>query len=277
MKDSIEEQVRELTEGQGYLMLRDFFSPDQVAEARDLLYRFAEEEPERTSHFHGDESMNTQKRVWNLPGKGRVFQEMVSDRRLLEMMRPILGEDLMLSSWAANITYPGASAQEAHVDYPYWDLHKRENWPRTLNASFHLAVEVILMLDDFTVENGATAFMPGSQKRCAWPDEEEFDQKSLRAIGSAGTVMIFPALLWHAAQANQSQASRAALLASYTNKNIKPIEDWSRCISRESMEACPEAMQKLLGYGYAYPAVMDGLPARSSEGTRSQKNITEEV
>ena len=133
------------------------------------------------------------------------------------------------------------------------------------------------MLDDFTVENGATAFLPESQKRCAWPDPLEFEKNSLRATGSAGTVMVFPALLWHAAQANQSQGPRAALLASYTNKNIKPIEDWSRCISPEIMAACSEPMKKLLGHGYAYPAVMDVLPARSSEGTRSQKNIADEV
>ena len=93
--------------------------------------------------------------------------------------------------------------------------------------------------------------------------------------GPAGSLLVFPALLWHAGQANRTSTSRAALLGSYTCKSIKPIEDWSRCISAETIAGCGERMKALLGVGYAYPAVMDELPARSSEGARSKKNIAE--
>ena len=269
----VESAVAELCHGQGYLLLEDFCSRDLIREARDRIYWLITKEPSRASHFYGDETNPQQDRVWNLPAKGRVFRDICSDERMLAIMRPILGEDLMLSSFAANVLHPGAQAQEPHVDYPYWDLHARARWPRTLDASYHLAVEAVVPLDEFTVENGATAIVPGSQKLACWPEPGQFAERHVRATMNPGTLLLFPALLWHAGQTNRSGGSRAALLGSYTIKSIKPIEDWSRCIDREEALGYDQRMQGLLGIHYPYPAVMDRLPGRSSEGARSNQSI----
>ena len=265
--------MAELCDGRGYLLLEDCFSEASVMEARDRIYALVREEPGRTSHFYGDEVNATQARVWNLPAKGKVFRDLCADPDILSLMRPILGQDLMLSSFAANVLHPGAQAQEPHVDYPYWDLHARHRWPRTLNASFFLAVETVIPLDEFTVENGATAIVPESQSLARWPDAAEFAERSVRVCMRPGSLLMFPALLWHAGQENRSSESRAALLGSYTVKSVKPIEDWSRCIERQVAEEYSEEMQQLLGLHYPYPAVMDRLPARSSEGARSKQSI----
>ena len=267
--------VDQLCDGQGYLILENFYAPDLIAAARERIYELLEFEPGRTSHFYGDDENTSQARVWNLPAKGEIFRQICSDERMLAIMRPILGDDLMLSSFAANVLHPGAQAQEAHVDYPYWDLHARDRWPSRLNASYHLAVEAVMPLDEFTLENGATAIVPGSQKLARWPDPDEFQRRHIRATMRPGTLLLFPALLWHAGQANRSEKSRATLLGSYTIKSIKPIEDWSRCIGRDTALGYEQPMKDLLGLHYPYPAVMDALPARSSEGAKSQQSILE--
>ena len=271
----VERAVQQLCNGPGYLILEDFYSPRLIRAARDRLYQLVAEEPSRTSHFYGDDENPAQGRVWNLPAKGREFREICGDERMLAIMRPILGDDLMLSSFAANVLHPGAQAQEPHVDYPYWDLHARSRWPRALNATYHLAVEAVMPLDEFTVENGATAIVPESQKLACWPDPERFARRHIRVTMKPGALLLFPALLWHAGQTNHSKASRAALLGSYTIKSIKPIEDWSRCIDQEEALGYDNSMQDLLGLHYPYPAVMDGLPGRSSEGSRSNRSILE--
>ena len=271
----VEWAVQQLCDGPGYLILEGFYPSGLIRAARDRIYRLVGAEPSRTSHFYGDEENPAQDRVWNLPAKGREFREICGDERMLAIMRPILGDDFMLSSFAANVLHPGAQAQEPHVDYPYWDLHARSRWPRALNATYHLAVEAVMPLDEFTVENGATAIVPESQKLACWPDPEQFAQRHIRATMRPGDLLLFPALLWHAGQTNQSQASRAALLGSYTIKSIKPIEDWSRCIDREEALGYEKSVQDLLGLDYPYPAVMDRLPGRSSEGSRSERSILE--
>ena len=115
----IESAVEELCQGKGYLLFEGYFSHNQVAESREWIYSLAAEEPDRASHFHGDEVEATQKRVWNLPGKGAIFRTMLSGPETLAIMEPILGDDLMLSSYAANVLYEGAPAQEPDVGYPY--------------------------------------------------------------------------------------------------------------------------------------------------------------
>ncbi len=269
----VEAIVRELCEGEGYVVLPQFFDADLIASARYRIYQLVDEEPDRTSHFYGDDVNTAQSRVWNLPAKGSEFRRLCADERLLAVLRPILGDDLMLSSLAANVLHPGARAQEPHVDYPYWDLHARNRWPRALNASFHLAVESVVPLDEFTLDNGATAIVPGSQKRAEWPHPEEFESRHVHVTMKPGSLLLFPALLWHAGQSNRSTASRAALLGSYTIKSIKPIEDWRRCIDREVAAGYDQDLQDLLGLHYPYPAAMDRLPGRSSEGTRSKEPI----
>ncbi len=265
--------VEELCNGRGYLLFEDFYPADLIAAARRRIYQLVTQEPGRTSHFYGDEQNAAQARVWNLPAKDPVFREICSDERLLAILRPILGGDLMLSSFAANVLHPGAQAQEPHVDYPYWDLHARDRWPEALNASFYLAVESVVPLDEFTLENGKTAIAPGSHKLARWPSTDEFAARHIRVTMRPGALLLFPALLWHAGQTNYSTASRAALLGSYTLKSIKPIEDWSRCIDRSEAVRYTKRMQDLLGLHYPYPAVMDRLPARSSEGARSKQAI----
>ena len=269
----VESVVEDLCDGRGYVVLEGFYSADLIEAARCRIYELVAEEPDRTSHFYGDEVNTSQSRVWNLPAKGSVFRDICADERLLAVLRPILGEDLMLSSFAANVLHPGAQAQEPHVDYPYWDLHARSRWPRTLNSSYHLAVESVVPLDEFTVENGATAIVPDSHKQARWPVPEEFEARHVRVTMKPGSLLLFPALLWHAGQANRSRDSRAALLGSYTMKSIKPIEDWSRCIDRDAAAGYGQAVQDLLGLHYPYPAVMDRLPGRSSEGARSTESI----
>lgn len=272
----VESVVAELCEGSGYVVFEDFFAAELVQSARESIYRLVAQEPGRTSHFYGDDVNQAQARVWNLPAKDEVYRRLCADERMLAILRPILGEDLMLSSFAANVLHRGARAQEPHVDYPYWDLHARERWPRALNASYFLAVESVIPLDEFTVANGATAIVPGSQKLACWPDTAEFVERHIRVTMRPGALLLFPALLWHAGQANDSDASRAALLGSYTMKSIKPIEDWSRCVDRDEALGYEQTMQDLLGLHYPYPAVMDKLPGRSSEGSRSKKSILPE-
>ena len=273
----VESVVAELCEGSGYVVIEDFFAAELVQSARESIYRLVAAEPGRTSHFYGDDVNQAQARVWNLPAKDDVFRRLCADERMLAILRPILGEDLMLSSFAANVLHRGAQAQEPHVDYPYWDLHARERWPRALNASYFLAVESVIPLDEFTVENGATAIVPGSQRLACWPDTAEFAERHIRVTMRPGALLLFPALLWHAGQTNNSDASRAALLGSYTMKSIKPIEDWSRCIDRDEAFGYEQSMQDLLGLHYPYPAVMDKLPGRSSEGSRSKQSILPEA
>ena len=268
MEIDIESTVRELTEGSGYVVFPGFFAEDVTTEARELLRALTEAEAE-DAEPESDEAAGpaaaaasmrsavpTHKRVWNLIEKGAVFRAIAEESRMLAVMEPILGHDFVLSSIAGSILQPGAPKQEPHVDYPYWDLYDPARWPLGFNTSFHIEVETLVMLDEFTTENGATAILPGSHKRCAWPDAEEFERDHVQATGPAGSLLMFSAPIWHAGCENRSAAPRTALLSAYHCKFIRQLEDFRLGVSAETLAQCSERLRYLMGIDQPYPTVM---------------------
>ena len=112
------------------------------------------------------------------------------------------------------------------------------------------------MLDEFTTENGATAILPGSHKRCAWPDAEEFERDHVQATGPAGSLLMFSAPIWHAGCENRSAAPRTALLSAYHCKFIRQLEDFRLGVSAETLAQCSERLRYLMGIDQPYPTVM---------------------
>jgi hypothetical protein len=58
----------------------------------------------------------------------------------------------------------GATGQEPHLDYPYWDYHNRGHWPlqpKTIGTPFFMNCQATILLDKFTALNGATGCIPG--------------------------------------------------------------------------------------------------------------------
>ena len=77
----------------------------------------------------------------------------------MDLMAQLLGDDFVLGSIHTRSTYPGAAKQGLHRD---WMLDRRIPFPTHINSMW--------MLDDFTLENGATRFVPGSHLWDEAPD-----------------------------------------------------------------------------------------------------------
>ena len=92
-------------------------------------------------------------RVGQIAVKHPIFLELMCDPFVLAVWQRMLGDDIMCSSWSANTVYPGHEQIGWHSDYPYWSL--KPPWP-----AGNLAGQTVWMLDDYTVENGATAAIP---------------------------------------------------------------------------------------------------------------------
>ncbi len=264
MDIDIDAAVHELTEGSGYVVFPGFFADDTVAEARSLLLALAEAEDSEPDPIADPaaaapamrSAVPTQKRVWNLIEKGSVFRDIAEAPGMLTVLEAVLGHDFVLGSIAGSVLRPGAPRQEPHVDYPYWDLYDPGRFPLGFNTSFHIEVETLVMLDAFTTENGATAILPGTHKRCAWPDAEEFERDHVQATGPAGSLLMFTAPIWHAGRANRSDAARTALLSAYHCKFIRQLEDFRRSVSAETLKQCSERLKYLMGIDLPYPTLM---------------------
>ena len=263
--------VDALLHGDGAVLIAGLFTPDQVAEARAIIMRHSEAASDKVTHFQGaaeaDGTISLQRRVWNLLAKGKVFSDMATHPVLMRILRKFLGSEFIMGSIAANRILPGGPGQEPHVDYPYWDFHAPETHPIGLNGSFPMNAQVSIILDPFTEESGATAFVPGSQRELRYPqDSDRFFERCARMEGEPGDVALFYGVTWHCAMPNMSQHDRNAVLIQYLPKFVKPMEDMPAALPQSFMDEASADMRQLLGLNYPYPEVLDAAKAGNTEG-----------
>lgn len=77
---------------------------------------------------------------------------------------------------------------------------------------FRMRFVALIMLSDFTVENGSTYFLKGSHRQFEQPTHDDFYGSAEQITGQAGDVIYFDPLIWHAAGENKTDERRNALL-----------------------------------------------------------------
>ena len=152
------------------------FSKKDVKVAREQIIEIARsyKATEKIKNQSELSVLSVTNHVWNLIDKHDVFRKLVQHELIIEVFSIILGNELKLGSFAARIQQPGDKRQLPHLDYPYWDMYKLKSFPKYINSSFAMNCQSTIMIDDFTLKNGATMVGPGSQLRGYFPKEDEF-------------------------------------------------------------------------------------------------------
>lgn len=265
--------VNELLDGIGAVTLRGLFTPEEIAQARDIVMRESDVDDRggKVTHFQGDAEragrISLQRRVWNLLAKGDVFSRMAAHPAIMEVMRAFLGSEFIMGSIAANRILPGGPGQEPHIDYPYWDFHSPKTHPARINSGFPLNGQVTIMLDPFTEETGATAYVPGTQRELRYPDENDrFFERCERMLGEVGDTIVFFGAVWHCAMPNRSQIDRSAIITQYLPKFVKPMENIPAALPDAFVRNASPDIRQLLGLNYPYPEILDAARGGNAEG-----------
>ena len=93
-----------------------------------------------------------------------------------------------------------------------------------MNTKAAVTANAVILLDDYTEDNGATHVIPGSHK---WTGDNrphwfaEYSQ-AVPVRAKAGSLLIINGKLWHGSKANLSPQPRSALLLFYGSKFIRP-------------------------------------------------------
>jgi ectoine hydroxylase-related dioxygenase (phytanoyl-CoA dioxygenase family) len=220
----------------GYLVLRDFLSPSLLDELRNRVETlWAEEGDEAGSEFRYEPGA---RRLANLIDKGAIFAELVSTSKILECMEHVIGPGYKLSSLNARSTNPhNGESQPWHADVGAL-ADERGYW----------VCNSLWMLDDFTVENGATRMIPRSHtwRRLPEPNNAGSLPDEVLVTGTAGTVVIMNAHMWHGGTANRTDRCRRALHAFYT-RDDKPQQQYQKALLRpETMAALTPLQRRVL-------------------------------
>jgi hypothetical protein len=119
---------------------------------------------------------------------------------------------------------------------------------RFFTGDFPLMLNLLIMLDDFTLENGATYLLEGSHKVEAKPDKEAFYAQSARATGKRGDILFFNSNLWHAAGLNTTPNKRRAFTLTFTKPFMKQQLDYSRTLGYDKVAQMNDDVKQIVGY-----------------------------
>lgn len=185
-------------------------------------------------------------RIYTLVGRGKVFEDIAAEPRILAIVAAFLRPGFLLSASHAIVIHPGEPAQSLHFDDTFYPFER----PRP-----PLGISVIGAVDAFTGENGATLALPGSH---TWSAAEISAAREAIAHGKgpelvplempAGAAAVFAGTLVHGAGANASGQPRMGYTNQYCEPWARTQENWFLGIPRERAAAMSPTLQALLGY-----------------------------
>ena len=161
----------------------------------------------------------------------------LADLPLYDYISRYFAKPFILNNYGGVINFPG---QESYVRNPHRDV-------RDFTYDLRLMMNMLVMVDDFTVENGATHVLEGSHNALA-PDEKEiFDERSIQLTGNAGDIILWDSNLLHAAGHNKTDKTRRALTLCFSRPYIKPSIDFLTAVPPDYFKNQSEFVHVLLG------------------------------
>jgi hypothetical protein len=135
-------------------------------------------------------------------------------------------------------------------------VHNIHRDVQTFIPNYRLRLNMLVMLDDFTVANGATQIMPGSHTRQERPTEDEFNKTAMSIVAPAGSIVLFNSYLWHRGAKNMTERNRVALTASFGPAFVKPQMDYARMLGDDYATGLSNLSKQILGYNSRTPQTL---------------------
>lgn len=178
-------------------------------------------------------------RVTDFVNRGPTFDWIYAWPPALDAAARVVGGPFRLSAFHARTLHPGASAQELHEDVP----RTSDAWPM---------LGLILMVDEFRSDNGATRFVAGSHRWTEPPENVLADRAvpypgEALACGAAGSVLLFDASTWHGHTANLSVAGRRSLQATFIPRAGRPATNFAARMQPETLARLSSVARDVLG------------------------------
>jgi hypothetical protein len=182
---------------------------------------------------------DSNQRVWNVLSRSPVFVDLAEHPVALRLLRAVLDWPMLLGNLSANITGPGGGEMVLHADQIFvptpWPAE-----PQGANAAW--------CVDDFTADNGATCFVPGSRllNRPPRPDD---DVRAVPMEAPAGSLVVFESRVWHRTGKNvTADQRRAAIFGWYTRPIYRAQENWFLSLNPSVRQFASDDLLVLLGY-----------------------------
>jgi ectoine hydroxylase-related dioxygenase (phytanoyl-CoA dioxygenase family) len=232
------DKLREVRE-RGFTVVPGVLPPGEVPELRRLLQRCIDEDLEQwRGKPYPDAWM-----VHNLMARDLKFARVMEAPLMQAYLAELLGDTCIVYAYTSSSMPPRGTnySHRIHVDSP------------RVIPGYITNVGVVLALDDFTPENGATYFLPGSFAREGPPAREEFFAGACRVFPQAGDMVLFNARTHHLGGENLTDRPRHALTLNVCRSFMRQRFDYPRLVPKEIVDQLTEVGRRFLGFSVRMP------------------------
>ncbi len=228
---------------EGWVLIEGLLPPARVAGLRREL----EKAIAREAAFHGGRDYVDYAMVMCCAMYGRVFVDLFDSAELMAPFEAVLGEGCIVYANTSSSMPPGGRnfSVRIHVDCP------------RLIPGYLTNFGAIILLDDFTEENGATWFLPRSHRRADAPPEAEFFRDARRLIAPAGSVWFFDTRIWHSGAVNRTDRWRHSITINMCRPYMKQRLDIPRLMEGADLSGVSEKALQKLGFHAQTPASLE--------------------
>ena len=238
----IERHVQQFDE-LGYTLLEQIVADDDRLALRAATEDALERDWERCRHLPGKQRFI----VLDLVQYDPVFRRFLENAAINAVFDRLLSPHWTLYSFTSTVLHPR--------DNPYTcDMHT--DTIRFIPGYVTSAL-VTLALDDFTADNGATWFLPGSHRVETRPTDEEFRSGAVQAVRRAGDAVVFHPRVWHAGGLNTTSRSRFGLTVYGCRPWMKQRFDFPRLLESCDLRELGSIGRRILGFEARVPTSLE--------------------
>lgn len=253
-------QFIEAIKNDGYCVVEDLLDAATVKALKEANKQAIHKE----MNYHGSSDYQHYGVVQCCPMYGEPYLSLVENRQLFDPFDLIMGEGSIIYVYITSSMPPndGNFSSRIHVDRP------------RLFPNYCECLAGLIMLDDFTAENGSTYVLPGSHNTQEQPDEKYFNMHSIAIQAKAGSVLYFNLRLWHAGGINRTNQWRDAIAIGVVRPCLKQKFDIPGCIQDQGISdshLSDYAKQKL-GYFAIPPKNLNEFYGRGTAKTYTEKS-----
>jgi ectoine hydroxylase-related dioxygenase (phytanoyl-CoA dioxygenase family) len=185
--------------------------------------------------------------VLNLMARHIEFARLMEHNVIQAYLGAVLGETCIVYAFTSSSMPPGGSnySRRMHVDCP------------RVVPGYVTNVGVMLALDDFSDENGATQFLHGSQHRTSPPTDVEFSRDARKVYPRAGDMVLFNGRTWHMGGRNVTAAPRHALTINACRSFMRQQFDYPRLVPKTIIDQLGPVGRRFLGMHVRMPTCLE--------------------
>lgn len=264
-KDFNNESFKKAIKNEGFCVVENIIDKDFALKMRTETEFAIKKEAE----FHKTENYNHYGVVQACPMYGGAFLELLENKEFIDPFNQIMGEGCIIYVYISSSMPPNGInfSTRVHVDRP------------RLFPDYCECLAALVLLDDFSEDNGSTWLLPKSHNTLDEPSEAFFYKNAFQIKAPLGSVLYFNLRLWHAGGKNHTNKWRHAVSIGMVRPNLKQKFDLPNMMNHYGVDTSnvSDFVKQKLGFNAIPPKSLDEFYTTEDKRTYKEKSEWEIV